>query len=281
MATEIRKVVDTNQLRDPALRDYLARSSSNIAVLTDYTMMEAYKGKTFANFFPSMKILVDFPDQVIALKNTGRVCGLSGRQAGLQRRLIDAHDTREFPTFCENVQAAQIGDFALQAEILEHGRAATEHIDQTLLQISTGLLEKMEAMAKVTFSENELRMLRGTRFQLNLTMAQKLLTSIFWTACNFLQYGPGRRWLPRDFARFRNTLQLRFALCMHTLMLEWLAAGGGTDTKPSRVRNDMVDVMIAAYATYFDGLLTADQKLNEIYREATFLLSMIFAAKTT
>ena len=90
MATKVRKVVDTNQLRDSDLRNYLARSTSNFAVLTDYTMMEAYKGETFSNFFSSMEILIDFPDQVIALKNTGRVCGLSGRQAGLQRRLINA-----------------------------------------------------------------------------------------------------------------------------------------------------------------------------------------------
>ncbi len=151
MTAKTRKVVDTNQLRDPALRDYLARSSSNFAVLTDYTMMEAYKGKTFANFFSSMEILVEFPDQVIALKNTGRVCGLSGRQAGLQRRLIDADSTREFPTFCEDVKAAQMGDLARQAVILEHGQAANEHIDQTLLQVSTGLLKKMEAMAQATF----------------------------------------------------------------------------------------------------------------------------------
>ena len=278
MATKVRKVVDTNQLRDSDLRNYLARSTSNFAVLTDYTMMEAYKGETFSNFFSSMEILIDFPDQVIALKNTGRVCGLSGRRAGLQRRLIDAGPTREFPTFCEDIKAAQTGDLARQAVILEHGQAANEHIDQTLLQVSTGLLKKMEAMAQATFSKDELRMLRGPAFRLDVTMARKLLTSIFWTACNLLQYRPGRRWLPRDFARFQNTFQLRFALCMHTLILEWLATGGGTETKPSKVRNDMVDVVISAYATYFDGLLSKDAKAMAVYDHAMAILSTVLVS---
>src|SRR6266851_566608 len=88
-----RMVVDSNVLQSDLLRAYLSKSSDNFAVLTDYAAMEAYKGDTLASIFKSMAILADFPRQVIVLKTTGVLCGLSGRRAGLQRRMIDDEQT--------------------------------------------------------------------------------------------------------------------------------------------------------------------------------------------
>lgn len=38
----------------------------------------------------------------------------------------------------------------------------------------------------------------------------------------------------------------------------------------------MVDVNFAAYATYFDGLLSKDQKVQRIYHDARFILENVF-----
>jgi hypothetical protein len=43
-------------------------------------------------------------------------------------------------------------------------------------------------------------------------------------------------------------------------------------TKPEKLRNDVIDVNFAAFATYFDGLITSDKRAREIYAEAEFLL---------
>src|SRR5260370_13422888 len=94
-----RMVVDSNALQSPMLRDYLSKSISNFAVLTDYASMEAYKGNTLASIFPSMAILADFPRQVIVLKTTRVVCGLRGRPTGLQRRLIHREQTSGFSNY--------------------------------------------------------------------------------------------------------------------------------------------------------------------------------------
>jgi hypothetical protein len=95
----MRKVIDSNQLQAEALRTYLAASRANYAVLTDYAAMEAYKGDTLSSIYKSMRILSGFPSQVIVLKGTRVVCGIRGRAAGLQRRLIDGERTTEFAKF--------------------------------------------------------------------------------------------------------------------------------------------------------------------------------------
>jgi hypothetical protein len=59
---------------------------------------------------------------------------------------------------------------------------------------------------------------------------------------------------------------------MYLWALRWIAVGGAKSTKPEKIRNDMVDLFLAAYATFFDGLLTSDRKLAALYRDADRLL---------
>lgn len=61
-----------------------------------------------------MEILSEYPKQVIVLKGTQKVCGLRGRRAGLQRRLIDEGQTQGFGKYCRDIEAAERGDMVLQ-----------------------------------------------------------------------------------------------------------------------------------------------------------------------
>ena len=92
-------IVDSNYLQSEALREFLSRSRSNRAVLTDYAAMEAYKSNTTNVIFQSMEIPAEFPKQIIVLKNTRMVGALSGRTKGLQKRLIDKDQTKNFSQF--------------------------------------------------------------------------------------------------------------------------------------------------------------------------------------
>jgi hypothetical protein len=69
----MRKIVDSNYPQSPELREYLAASRKNFAVLTDYVAMEAFKGDTLANISSATEILCGFPNQVIVLKSTSRL----------------------------------------------------------------------------------------------------------------------------------------------------------------------------------------------------------------
>ena len=132
----MRKVVDSNFLQSDGLRDYLSKSATNFVVLTDYAAMEAYKGDTLASIFRSMDILAQYPKQVIVLKGTQIVCGLRGRNKGLQRRLIDEKQTREFSSYCKDLLAAQHGNVHLENSILKLGREATVHMDRMLADVA-------------------------------------------------------------------------------------------------------------------------------------------------
>src|SRR5271156_1612992 len=125
-----RKVVDSNALQSPLLRTYLTKSINNVAVITDYAAMEAYKGNTLVSIFRSMEILAEFPRQAMILKTTGVICGLRGRRSGLQRRMIDEGQTLGFTKYCHDLRAAKLGNVSLQKQILDNGHAADAHMNR-------------------------------------------------------------------------------------------------------------------------------------------------------
>src|ERR1041385_1784289 len=92
----MRKIVDSNYMQSPKLRAYLAESRKNIAVVTDYAAMEAFKGNTLVSIFRSMEVLSEFPQQVLVLKSTGSINTLKGRRCGMTRRMIDKDQTKGF-----------------------------------------------------------------------------------------------------------------------------------------------------------------------------------------
>lgn len=270
-------VVDTNQLRDQRLRDYLAQSTYNFAVVPDYTMMEIYKVKTLTSIYASLETLCEFPKQVIALKGTAQISGLSGRPAGLQRRMIDEKQTRDFPGFCADLRQAHSGDAMYQAGIIRLADEATKHLDDVILPHAGTWLSRIDSVVRVTYSESEMKMLRQPNFSIDRSIAIKILRSTFELGYSALEHHPARRRLTRDVMHFKNTFPFRYALCVYMLVVDWIACGGGTKTKATKVRNDLVDAAIAAYATYFDGLLSADGKALYIYDHAMAILSTVLA----
>ena len=97
----LRKVVDSNALRSPDLQQFLAERPTNIAVVSDYVGVEIHKKDPLITLPESMRVLCQFPRQVLVLKGTSILCGMSGRSARLQQRLIDARGTKEFPRYCQ------------------------------------------------------------------------------------------------------------------------------------------------------------------------------------
>jgi hypothetical protein len=113
----MRKVVDTNFLQTEALRAYLAASTDNYVVLTEFAAMESYKQGALDALSDQMGVLVQFPTQVIVLKGTLDVCSLSGRDAVTWERMIDETQTGEFPVFCQHLLAAKRGDLSIRGQL--------------------------------------------------------------------------------------------------------------------------------------------------------------------
>jgi hypothetical protein len=273
----MRKVVDSNFLQSEKLRDYLSKSPRNFAVLTDYASMEAYKGNTLVSICRSMQILADFPRQVIILKGTQTVCGLKGRSSGLQRRMIDETQTRGFGEWCRQLAAAERGDIRLQNQLLEHGREAAAQMDRVLAdarKFSPGL----EEISK-TYTPAELRILRND-VPYTKELFDKIATNILLMAAFMFVDHPRVATLPPA-TELPNTFIFRVALCAYLLALRWISVGGARNVKPERIRNDIIDLNFAAFATYFDGILTSDLKVREIYYDANFLLRKFISRART
>jgi len=268
-----RKVVDTNFLQDEALRSYLSESIDNYAVLTDYAAMEAYKGDTLTWIYDRMEILAQYPKQVLVLRGTQDICGLKGQTATSQAPLIDEVQTREFSEYCHHLLAAKRGDLSLQQQLLEHGREATAHIDQMLIDMPT--LSSGIDLVEKTYSPAELKILRR-REEHTPRMRKRLIQNVLLLAGYLFKDHPGVTELPGG-PEVRNTFIFRYALCGYVSILKRIVDGGAGQTKPDKLRNDVIDVNFAAFATYFDGLLTADKRAAEIYAEAGFLLREAFA----
>ena len=268
-----RKVIDSNQLQDEALRSYLSASIDNCAVLTDYGAMEAYKGDTLAWIYGRMEILAQYPKQILILKSTQDICRLSGGAAILQAALIDEIQTSDFSEYCQDLLAAKQGDVSLQRQLLDHGREASAHIAQ-MLQAMPTLASGIDLVAK-TYSPSELKTLRR-REEHSPQMREKLIQNVMLLAGELFKGHSGLTNVPGA-PDIRNTFIFRYALCAYISILKRMADGSARQTKPERLRNDVIDVNLAAFATYFDGLLTADKRAGEIYDEANVLLREVFA----
>lgn len=272
----MRKVVDSNFLGREELRKYFSQSPSNHVVLTDYASMEAYKGDTLVTIHKSMEILSAYPQQVIILKNTHHVCRLNGRGSGLQRRLIDDKETKNFSTYCKNLAAAQRGDKALTRRLLEHGRVANEHLD-AMLADGAYLPGIFQDISK-TFTQSELYAIRKEG-PYTSEMIDKFIKTIMWIAAHSFKDHKQVTEAP-DVSVLPNYFIFRFSICAYLLALDWISHGGQKDIKPERLRNDIVDINFATYATYFDGILSFDKKVVKLHAEAELLLEFLFNTKT-
>lgn len=72
------------------------------------------------------------------------------------------------------------------------------------------------------------------------------------------------------------TFVFRYAVCAYALSLKWVIKGGHANAKSDTLRNDYIDMTYAAYATFFDGLITKDSKLREMYGDSRWILKNVF-----
>lgn len=267
-----RKVVDANYFQDPDLAAYLRASRSNFAVLIDYAGMEAYKGDAIHNIYRSLEILSKYAEQVLVLKGTRKILRQKLASAGLQRRMIDDVQTRGFGRFCIEVRRAHAGSSPHREQILELGKESTEHFAR-ILNDAIDLPIIIQGLTRA-FTPEELRVLRTQR-TLQSTVLEKFVRQTLAIAVQLFRDHPDLGYLPPA-SLARNSLAFRVALSGNVLALRWIA-DAVTTARAEKLRNDMVDAFYVAYATFFDGLLTKDKKMQQIYDDTRLYLDVLFA----
>src|SRR5271156_2385980 len=133
--------------------------------------------------------------------------------------------------------------------------------------------EALEGMTE-QFKTNEVQIIRR-RLPYTEEMRPKVVQHILMIAASMFRSHPKVTHLPNA-VELPNRFIFRVALCTYLLGHRWMSVGGAKQVKPTNIRDDLIDVIFAAYATYFDGILSADKKLNAIYRGVRFALDNVF-----
>jgi hypothetical protein len=120
------------------------------------------------------------------------------------------------------------------------------------------------------FSHTQLKNLRG-RDSISEDIIQRIGTNICLISGLIISCHPDGQKTP-NFNELRSTFLFRFSLAINCLVIWWIVNGGIGSVGYEKLRNDVVDMTYIAYATYFDGILTCDQKLLKIYQDTIFFL---------
>lgn len=268
----MRKIADTNYIQNERLvSEYLSHSPTNQIVLTDYMAVELFNSGNVETLHRATRILVDYPKQVLVLKDIGKVCRLSGRSSGLQRRLVDEEQTRYLPKLFREVSLAAKGD----QELIAAHRQMEIQAKQQLELVYGGALDFKNAYDEIAsrFTASELKALRQPG-DAPLAVIPKVREFAEALALDIYADDEYVRYAPRP-DELKNTYIFRAALCCSAMALWWVRKGGVGKTGTETIRNDMVDCYIAAYATYFDGVLSRDSKLCETYKLSRRVLSQL------
>jgi hypothetical protein len=258
----MKKVVDHGALWSEGFKDFLASSKNNFAVLTDYSGMESFAG----NIERSFSVLRHYPEQVIVLKGSGKIARLRPRKRGAQGRLIDEEQTRQFHKFCRALpDHPTANDFPT---LVERAQSRKEHLAQYSQPMREAITQRVGK-----YPANELKLLRSSRKTStefgDIVMKDILsLTSILLAK---KEHDIGS--ISLDDAIF--SFPFRYCVCAMFLVLHW-AEKSGLDSLPDKaIRNAFTDMTYAAYATFFDGIITRDKILFTL-----FLRSRGFLTKT-
>lgn len=268
---DMKKIIDANFFRDTALVNYLKSNKENIVVFSDYACMEAYKGNAIKNISKSIEIVSKFPDQVVILKSTRNVIKLTLLDNRLEL-LEDADQTREFKIFCLGVERAVQGDVVLSNQILGNGKIASDHFDR-MRKDALLVAQGIKGFTKSYKPEHIVALKK--KEELKTEVIDKIIKDIMRLAVTLFRNHPDVQRIPK-FPQVRNSYIFRFAISAYLLNLRWISDGGIENVSLDRLRNDVVDMGYVTYATFFDGLLTKDNKMEEIYQETCFILKYAF-----
>ena len=264
----MRMVIDSNFLKDDALRDFLSKSRKNEVVITDYVMIEALKDDPLNKIFGLMKILRQYPNQVVVLKSMRSLTALKGRRCGMTRRMIEPGQTKGFAAWCGRLDNAEAGDEESRKQLVGAGNEATEQMSR-IITAQSKYAETIEDEAK-HYTADELQILR-TDQPYTPEMLDKIAERVVSLTIKFFEQHPDQMKMPTAW-ELPYTFMFRFALCAYLQTLRRIRDGGVKDVKADKIANDIVDAAFAAHATYFQGLLSKDAKANELYRNAKHVL---------
>jgi hypothetical protein len=145
----------------------------------------------------------------------------------------------------------------LQRQIIDNGREADPHLKR-MRDDQQNYAANLDGMAK-NFTEAELKALRKHE-PITQEMFGKIRSHVLEMAAFLFMSHPHFTELPAA-RELPYTFIFRYAIAGYLVALRWISVGGAKSAKPEKIRNDIVDAAYAAYATYFQGLLSGPARV--------------------
>lgn len=255
------KIIDVGYLRDARVEAYLKDNANNLLAFTDFACMEALKGGVLSNIKNSLKIVAKYANQILILKCLPEIMKVDYNSENYKETFIDADQTLIFPEFCIKIVESDGSDIEFEKDLLKRSRKATECLNEKIKgaalvfegitafnqEVDQNFLEYVRSGEKWTINE----------YQYACAQVLELCKILFEKNINNTK-------LPEK-ENFINHYIFRSILSGYLLVLKWLTDHGWKSYPDVKMRNDVVDMSYVAFATYFDGVLSNDKKINSIY----------------
>jgi len=267
----MKKVVDINYLQDSRLEEYLSKSKDNCVVLTDYAGREIYKHNALNNLPSKLEIVSRYPYQVVILKGTREIVNITLNSVKLPEILIDNEQTAGFPQFCNAIKSLRKGDTSLLLEVLSN----ESHASQDLKNLTKNYQHIISAVKNFAKSCDFLQ-LKAFRIgkDLHPDILENMNKRIILLTLKVFKEQLDVKIRPK-FDSVKNSYIFRNVISIFLWSLRWIKNGGIDQVSEEKILNDLVDISYITYATYFDGLLSLDKKLNAIYIDTLNYLHLI------
>lgn len=265
--TGMRMVIDCNALSQTQLVDFLDGSRGNIAVLTDFCVMESFNRG--AGVHLSYQTLSRHPGQVLVLQTTPYIARLHPRSKGLLNRLTDHKGTADFPKYCRALASGG----SMAGTNFEFKRDLARNFIAELTPAAEALRAPMIAMMQ-RHSETDLNVLR-TQKRLTSDILNRATEDIARLTAGLYRDIPNFGGLPSH-PEVLYSFPFRMSVCHYALALHWAWKGGLHSWPAEKLRNDLTDCTYAAHASFFDGLITGDGRLGDVYNLGVKLLEGVF-----
>ena len=255
------KVIDFGALRSEQLSEFFSSSDENIAVLTDMMAIESLKQKELRHYQLSLEILSRNDKRVVILKPSGVAARIRPNRTEFPNNLIDLDATARFPSFCAQALSAS------RPQVVEHIEKNQNQARAFVAKVTSNIEILREAVPSTlaNFPPSVLTDLRAGRMSLNHPdVLRYIRTSGEMIALDqFAKFFPGER--PPSSSELLRWFPLRYSVALYSLGIKWNIAGGLSSAKPDTLRNDGIDMFYVAYGTAFDGVMSQDAKLIEIF----------------
>lgn len=273
----VRKIADKNALRpnrgNTELYSFLRESPRHHLLLTAGNLLEAFidsKGTdpTY-NFIHDFEALADHAKQVFILKEPSLLKGsFKWRSEGLEKRLISQAESKlwqkKLPTLIKHLRDGNVSEAFLERSLFANRKLAAIENNHEFF------LNTQRTIGKVPYAQKE----DWECFLRTGVLPSKIIALVIQATIG--QIYTSHIVLNKPLSQpLSNTLEFRYILAHNILALERRARGKQSNFQlaPKDVRNDVVDMIYVAQASYFDGFFCFEKTSNRVYRLLDGLLS--------